>query len=45
MQHKEINDQHYKLDRLVYYSCTSIFDAFILANEIFPVVKLNKKYA
>jgi hypothetical protein len=42
MQHNEINEQYNKLDRLVYDACTSIFDAFVLAYEIFPVVKLNK---
>jgi hypothetical protein len=45
MQHKKINDQYYKLDRLVYNPGTSIFDAFVLANEIFPVVKFNKQDA
>ena len=45
MEHNKINHQHNELYRLVNDAGISIFDAFILDYEVFPVVKLNKQDA
>lgn len=45
MQHQEVNYQNNEFNGLVYKTCPSVLDTFVLRNEVEPIVYFDKNDA